>query len=68
MDVVICGNKYILNPLHELAWHVALLVSWQKCHMKRRLEFKRMLLAIQLCMVANMLAGDIVCTLFILEP
>ena len=41
MDVVICDNKYILNPLHELTYHVSLLASQQECHMKRCLEFKK---------------------------
>ena len=67
MDVVLYDNKYIL--IHSMSWH-AMLASWWPAQMpyKKTLRIqKECYQPYDFCMAANMLAGDIMCELFILE-
>ena len=67
MDVVLYDNKYILNPLHELTCHVGLLAGQQKSSYKKILRIQKEHYQLyNFCREADMLAGDIVCVLFIL--
>ena len=66
MDVIICDNKYIPNPLHELTSHVSqpAKMSYEK---SLRIQ-KECYWPHDFCEEANMLARDVICALFILEP
>ena len=67
MDVVLCDYKYIL--IHSMSWHVMLASWWlaQMLYEKMLRIQKECYRPYNFCMVADMSAGDIVCTLFILE-
>ena len=68
LDIVLCNNKYFLT--HSMSWH-AMLAGQQPTQMpyEKMLRIqKECYWAYDFCRAADMLAGDIVCTSFILEP
>ena len=67
LDAVLCNNKYI--PTHSMSWH-AMSASWQPTQMpyEKALRIqKECYQPYNFCGVADMLARDIMCALFVLE-
>ena len=67
VDVVLCNNKHILT--HSMSWHPrsATQQPTQMLYEKTRRIWKESCQPYNFCGAADMLAGDIVCALFILE-